>query len=104
MAPIYLIHGGWHGGWSWELVRPLLEAEGHTVVTPTLAGLAERADLLTRQTDLETHIAEVVEVVAADEAARVTLLGHSYGGKVITGVADRLPARAGGRGSARPPG
>lgn len=91
MATIYLIHGGWHGGWSWDLVRPLLEAEGHTVISPTLAGLAERANLLTRETDLETHLAEMVELVAADTSEAVTLVGHSYGGMIITGVADRLP-------------
>ncbi len=93
MATIYLIHGGWHGGWSWDLVRPLLEAEGHTVISPTLAGLAERADLLTRETNLETHLAEMVELVAADTSEAVTLVGHSYGGMVITGVADRLRGR-----------
>lgn len=93
MATIYLIHGGWHGGWCWGLVRPPLEAEGHTVHAPTLAGLAERADLLTRETNLETHIAEVMALVTADEATDVTLVGHSYGGIVITGVADRLPGR-----------
>ncbi len=93
MATIYLIHGGWHGGWSWDLVRPLLEAEGHTVISPTLAGLAERADLLTRETDLDTHLAETGDLVAADTSDTVTLVGHSYGGMVITGVADRLPGR-----------
>jgi len=93
MATIYLIHGGWHGGWSWNLVRPLLEAEGHTVVSPTLAGLAERVHLLTRETDLETHVAEMVELVRADTSGALTLVGHSYGGMVITGVADRLPGR-----------
>jgi len=68
-----------------------LEEAGHTVHSPTLAGLAERADLLTRETDLETHLAEMVELVAADTSGTVTLVGHSYGGMVITGVADRLP-------------
>lgn len=95
MATICLIHGGWHGGWCWDLVRPLLEAQGHTVRTPTLPGLAERAGELTRETDLETHIVDVVGRIAADEASRVALVGHSYAGMVVTGVADRLPGRIG---------
>ena len=95
MATIYLIHGGWHGGWCWDLVRPLLEAKGYTVRTPTLPGLAERASELTRETDLESHIADVVAVISADGASRVALVGHSYAGMVVTGVADRLPGRIG---------
>ncbi len=93
MATIYLIHGGWHGGWSWDLVRPLLEAEGHIVHTPTLPGLSERAGELTRATNLETHIADVTALIAADEGIDITLVGHSYAGMVVTGVADRLPGK-----------
>ena len=95
MATIYLIHAGWHGGWCWDLVRPLLEGRGHTVRTPTLPGLAERARELTRDTDLETHIADVVGLITADEVGEVALVGHAYAGMVITGVADRLPGRIG---------
>lgn len=92
-SPIVLVHGAWHGGWCWERVAPLLRQAGHAVYTPTLAGLAERAGLLNRQTGLTTHIADLVSLLEEHDLFRVILVGHSYGGMVITGAAAALPER-----------
>lgn len=94
-SPIVLVHGAWHGGWCWERVAPHLLEAGHTVYTPTLAGLAERASLLNRETGLTTHIADIVSLLEEHDLRRVILVGHSYGGMVITGVAAAMPARVG---------
>ena len=91
--PIVLVHGAWHGGWCWERVAPLLRAAGHSVYTPTLTGLAERAKLLNRETGLTTHIADIVLLLEEHGLRRVTLVGHSYGGMVISGAAAALPER-----------
>ena len=93
MATYLLVHGAWHGGWCWRRVTDILRAEGHTVFTPTLTGLGERAHLARPEIDLETHISDVLGVLDAEELDDVILCGHSYGGMVITGVADRLPGR-----------
>ncbi len=93
MATFVLVHGAWHGGWCWKRVRPLLEAKGHDVFTPTLTGVGERSHLLTRETRLETHITDIVNVIRWEELSDVVLCGHSYGGMVISGVADRVPAQ-----------
>ncbi|MBV7265222.1 alpha/beta fold hydrolase [Erythrobacter ani] len=90
---IVLVHGAWHGGWCWEMVRALLEPDGHRVFTPTLPGLAERAGELTPQIGLDTHIDDVVATILAEDLTDFVLCGHSYGGMVITGVADRLKER-----------
>ncbi len=92
-SPIVLVHGAWHGGWCWERVAPALRAAGHEVFTPTLTGLAERAGELTRTTGLQTHIADACAVLEDHDLREVILVGHSYGGMVITGVAAALPAR-----------
>jgi len=92
-ATIVLVHGAWHGGWCWTRVSPLLRAAGHTVFTPTLTGLGERSHLLTRDVDLDTHITDIVQVLEFEDLENVTLVGHSYGGMVITGVADRASDR-----------
>jgi pimeloyl-ACP methyl ester carboxylesterase len=89
--PFVLVHGAWHGGWCWRMVAQRLRAAGHQVFTPTLTGLGERAHLLTPQTDLETHITDITNLIITEELEEVVLVGHSYGGIVITGVADRLP-------------
>ncbi|MFT4036898.1 MAG: alpha/beta hydrolase family protein [Thermomicrobiales bacterium] len=93
--PIVLVHGAWHGGWCWERVVPALQAAGHRVVAPTLTGLAERAGELTCETGLLTHIADICAVVQELDLHDVTLVGHSYAGMVITGVATALPERIG---------
>jgi pimeloyl-ACP methyl ester carboxylesterase len=92
-----LVHGAWHGGWCWQRVTPLLAAAGHAVHTPTLTGLGDRAHLADRAAgraiDLETHIADIVNVLEMEDLVNVVVVGHSYGGMVIAGVADRAAAR-----------
>jgi pimeloyl-ACP methyl ester carboxylesterase len=90
-----LVHGAWHGGWCWAKVARLLRDAGHEVYTPTLTGLGERAHLARPEVDLETHIQDVVAMLEAEELRQVTLVGHSYGGMVITGVAARTSGRIG---------
>jgi pimeloyl-ACP methyl ester carboxylesterase len=84
-----LVHGAWHGGWCWRRVAERLTAAGHRVFCPTLTGLGERAHLLSREVTLTTHIADVAGLLEAEELQDVVLVGHSYGGIVITGVAAR---------------
>ncbi len=95
MSTYVLVHGAWHGGWCWKRVRRALQALGHDVFTPTLTGVANRAHLLSPRVDLETHIADVVNLIRWEELTDVVLCGHSYGGCVISGVADRIPDRIG---------
>lgn len=91
MAAFVLVHGAWHGSWCWKRVRKLLQSQGHEVFTPTLTGLADRSHLISREVNLETHILDVVNLIRWEELSDVVLCGHSYGGSVITGVADRMP-------------
>jgi pimeloyl-ACP methyl ester carboxylesterase len=93
MTDFVLIHGAWHGSWSWSRVRRLLAAEGHRVFTPTLTGLAERAHLLSREVGLDTHIADVTNLMRWEELRDVVVVGHSYGGIVARHVADQMPDR-----------
>jgi pimeloyl-ACP methyl ester carboxylesterase len=93
MATYLVCHGAWSGGWSWRKLRPLLREAGHEILTPTCTGLGERAHLAHPLVDLETHIADILAVIEAEDLADLILLGHSYGGMVATGVADRVPAR-----------
>ena len=95
MATFVLVHGGGHGGWCYSRVTPLLRAAGHEVYTPTLTGLGERKHLVRPDIDLDTHITDVVHVLEYEDLTDVILLGHSYGGMVITGVADRAGSRIG---------
>jgi pimeloyl-ACP methyl ester carboxylesterase len=88
-----LVHGAWQGGWAWSRLTPLLEAEGHRVCAPTLTGLAERATLLSKDVDLSTHIEDVCRLMIAEELENVVLVGHSYGGMVVSGAADRMAER-----------
>jgi len=90
-----LVHGTSHGGWCWRHVADRLVAAGHRVFTPTLTGLGERAHLRSPQIGLATHIDDIVGVAEAEELDGFILVGHSYGGYVITGVCDRLRARIG---------
>lgn len=93
MATYVLVHGAWHGGWCWWKVTPRLQAAGHTVYTPTLTGLGERAHLGHADVGLGTHVQDVVSVVECEDLAEVVLVGHSYGGMAISGVAERVPER-----------
>jgi len=93
MATFVLVHGAMHGGWCWKRVVPLLRAADHDVYAPTLTGLGERAHLAHAGIDLDTHVQDVVGVLAYEDLDRVVLVGHSYAGTVVAGVADRLPGR-----------
>ena len=95
MRTYVLVHGGGHGGWCYQRVAALLRKEGHDVYTPTLTGLGERAHLLRPEVDLDTHITDVLGVLKYEGLQDVILVGHSYGGMVITGIADRAPERIG---------
>jgi len=96
MASFVLVHGAWHGAWCWARVLPRLRAAGHAAHAVTLTGTGERAHLLQRGITLELHVADVVNLVTCEELDDVVLVGHSYGGLVITGAADRLLARHAG--------
>jgi pimeloyl-ACP methyl ester carboxylesterase len=93
MATFVLVQGAWIGGWYWKRVRRLLQNDGHDAFTPTLTGLADRSHLLRRDINLDTHILDVVNLIQWEELSDIVLCGHSYGGCVVTGVADRLPDR-----------
>jgi pimeloyl-ACP methyl ester carboxylesterase len=92
MTTFVLVHGAWHGGWCWDRVAPLLRAAGHDVHAPTLTGLSERAHLLSPQVGLDTHVEDVTRLIDVLGLTDVVLVGHSYAGQVVTGVADRRPA------------
>ena len=84
-----LVHGAWHGGWCWKKVTPLLRAAGYPVFTPTLTGLGERSHLISPAVDLTVHTQDIVAVLDYEDLHDVVLVGHSYGGMVITGVAEK---------------
>ncbi|HMP82055.1 MAG TPA: alpha/beta hydrolase, partial [Verrucomicrobiota bacterium] len=91
-----IVHGAWGGGWAFKEVERLLREDGHTVYRPTLTGQGEKnhlAGLLTTNIDLNLHIADVVNVIEWEKLQNIVLVGHSYGGMVVTGVADRVPQR-----------
>jgi pimeloyl-ACP methyl ester carboxylesterase len=93
MTTFVLCTGAWHGGWCWKRVRKALAAQGHDVFTPTLSGLCERSHLLSREIDLTTHIDDIANLIRWEELSDIVLVGHSYGGIVISGVADQLAER-----------
>ena len=93
MATFVLVHGAWHGSWCWARVRRALLDRGHDVFTPTLTGIGERSHLLSRDIDLQVHVDDIANLVRWEELDQVILCGHSYGGAVISGVADLLPDR-----------
>lgn len=90
MTTFVLIHGGWHGGWCWREVAKRLRAAGHDVFTPTLTGLGEREHLWTPEVGLATHTQDVLHLIRFEQLNRVILVGHSYGGVIITLVADQM--------------
>lgn len=94
-ATYVLVHGGGHGGWCYQPVARMLRAQGHEVYAPTLTGLGERSHLLSPSIDLDTHITDIVQVLEYEDLHDVILVGHSYGGMVITGAADRVATRIG---------
>jgi pimeloyl-ACP methyl ester carboxylesterase len=93
MQTFVLVHGAWHGGWCWIKVTRLLTDAAHIVYTPTLTGLGERAHLARPDIDLAVHVEDVIAVLETEELRNVTLVGHSYAGMVVTGVAARVPNR-----------
>src|SRR5215469_15411657 len=93
MTTFVLVTGAWHGSWCWKRVREALWRAGHSVFTPTFTGIGERSHLLSREVDLETHIADIANLIRWEELRDVVLVGHSYGGCVIRSVADRMGDR-----------
>ena len=91
MTNFVLVHGAWIGGWYWRPIAQALRKAGHEAYAPTLTGLGERIHLMNPGINLDTHIADVVNVIKFEQLSDVVLVGHSYGGMVITGVADQLP-------------
>src|SRR6202046_1872488 len=85
-----LVHGAWHGGWCWRRVSDRLAAKGHYVIAPTLSGVGERSHLSPDEINLTTQINDVVGEIKWKDLDHLVLVGHSYGGMVITGVAEQL--------------
>jgi pimeloyl-ACP methyl ester carboxylesterase len=97
MATYILVHGGGHGGWCYQLVTRRLQAAGHLVYAPSLPGMGEHTHQLHPGIDLDAHIDDVVNLLFYEDLRNAILVGHSYGGMVITGVADRASDRVGHR-------
>lgn len=95
MSTFVLVHGGGHGGWCYQRVARLLRAAGHDVHAPSLSGCGEHAHQVHAGIDLDTHITDVVALLHSEDLCDVILVGHSYGGMVITGAADRAGGRIG---------
>lgn len=95
MTHFVLLHGTWTGGWQWRKTAELLRRAGHEVLCPTLTGLGERRHLMSRDIDLETHIADIIGVIDCERLSDVALVAHSYGGMVASAVADRRSDRIG---------
>ena len=93
MATIVLVHGAHVGGWAWRDVARLLRAMGHEVYTPTLTGLGERVHLGRPDTDVETHVQDIINVLFYEDVHDVVLVSWSYSGMVVAVVADRVPER-----------
>jgi pimeloyl-ACP methyl ester carboxylesterase len=93
MATFVIAHGAWSAGWAWKKMRPRLAERGHELWTPTYTGQGERVHLASNEIRLDTHIEDVVKVLEFEDLRQVVLVGHSYGGMVATGVADRVPER-----------
>ena len=93
MATFMLLHGNWHGGWCWKKLALLLRAAGHDVYTPTLTGLGERAHLLSPAVNVDTHVADVLAVLACEELRDVTLVGHSAAGLLLPVIANAAGER-----------
>jgi pimeloyl-ACP methyl ester carboxylesterase len=85
-----LVHGAWHGGWCWRRVSDLLEKKGHKVFTPTMTGLGERSHLVNANVNLATHITDIVNVIKWEGLSNIVLVGHSYGGVIVSGVAEQV--------------
>jgi pimeloyl-ACP methyl ester carboxylesterase len=93
MSTFILVHGAWHGGWCYKRVAQSLRQAGHEVYTPTLTGLGELSHLMNRTINLDTHVLDIVNVVRWQELSDFVLCGHSYGGMVISAVAEKVPEK-----------
>src|SRR5882724_7449875 len=93
-AKTFLVcHGAWSAGWAWKKMHPLMQAARHRLFTPSYTGLGERAHLANPGIDLESHIQDMLNVIQYEDLRDIVLIGHSYGGMVATGVADRVRGR-----------
>ena len=94
-ATFVLVHGTGHGGWCWRYIAPILRAVGHDVYTPTLTGLGASSHLMHQldRISLDTHVKDITNMLFYEDLSDVILVGHSYGGMVITGVAAKEPQR-----------
>src|SRR5512138_2664893 len=90
---IVIVHGAWGGAWAFKRVEAMLRDKGYNVYRPQLTGLGDRVHLARPDIGLSTHIEDVVNMILFEDLHDITLVGHSYGGMVITGVADRVPDR-----------
>jgi pimeloyl-ACP methyl ester carboxylesterase len=95
MAVFVVAHGAWSAGWAWKKMRPLLRDAGHELFTPSYTGLGEREHLASRDVNLTMHVEDLLRVLQFEDLTEVVLIGHSFGGMVATGVADRAPDRVG---------
>jgi pimeloyl-ACP methyl ester carboxylesterase len=92
--PVFiLVHGAWHGGWCWQDVSKNLRKKGYEVYTPTLSGLGEHKNKIDENINLRTHIADIINLIEMEDLHNVVLVGHSYAGALIAGVADSIPKR-----------
>ena len=94
-ATYVFVHGAWGGGWEYKKVDSILTAQGHKVYRPTMTGLGERVHLANADINLSTHIQDIVNMILFEDLHNITLVGHSYGGMVISGVAEQIPDRIG---------
>ena len=85
-----LVHGAWHGGWCWRRVSDRLEAKGHKVFAPTMTGLGACSHLLNKEVGLKTHITDISNLIKWENLSNIVLVGHSYGGMIVSGVAEEL--------------
>jgi pimeloyl-ACP methyl ester carboxylesterase len=88
-----LVHGAWHGGWCWRRVADLLEAKGHKVFAPTMTGLGSCSHLLSKDVNLATHITDIVNCIKWEDLSTIVLVGHSYGGLIVSGTAEQVGDR-----------
>lgn len=93
MSTYVLVHGAWGGSYGWRKLRPLLQAAGHQVFTPSLTGQGERSHLASPSVNLSTHVQDVYNAIWYEDLTDIILVGHSYGGMVVTGVIDSVADR-----------
>ncbi len=94
LSSVYVIvHGAWGGGWSFKKIDQLLTENGNIVYRPTLTGQGEKVHLASKEINLKTHFNDIINTILFEELYNVILVGHSYGGMVISGVAERIPER-----------